>query len=235
MSDDTDEGDEGPVILMEFNFECRMVRMVGNLFVPSHMNINAEVMHIEDSSDEDIEVAFTKIKYWLENVVGRCIAFNRGNSDALQMLLDADGNNRTRNVLMVTPEDPSDEHIAAIMQAKLTALSGGALLFGTTTVCSDNVEGLSFSFVGDSNLVLPDMSEWIGERSFFENPWWSRDDASTLDVVPPADADLTKPPAWSYSLDFIRQSISPPTPTAVVVRPAFRPTVIQGGKGKEES
>jgi len=231
--DDDDDGLEVPHVDISFTFDFHMIRMVGNLLIPSHISVTAGVSHL-DATDEDIEVAFTKIKFWIENVVSRCVAFGKDNPHASQILIDAEGNNRTRNPLMMTPDDPSDEHLAAILQAKLDALSANALVFGDVTVESSNIEGLSFTFSGNACDILPEMEEWIGTRSYFALPWWHRDDASTLDVVPPEDADLNTPPQWAFSLDFIRQTIAPTAQTpSVVLRPTFRPTVIKGGKDKD--
>lgn len=233
MSDDSDEDLEIPVILIDFNFEAKLVRMMDNIFLPSALSITAEVAQVEGASDADMEAGFTKIKFWLENCFGRSIAFKRDNAAARSMLLDEAGNNRSGNMLMVTPDDPDDSHIAALLQAKMTALSNDSIVFGNVTVSSNNTTGLTYTFAGDGDEVLPDMDNWIGPRTFFELPWWHRNDASTLDVVPPPDADLTNPPAWAYSLEFITAAMKPPA-SSVVLRPSFKPTVIDGGKTKDK-
>lgn len=227
MIDDSD--DELPSVLIDFEFEVKLVRMVENVLLPSKLAVRVNVIPSDESTDEDIEAAFTKIKFWMDNLVGRSVAFARNNAAAVAMVIGADGNNRTGNMLMVTPDDPSDEHLAVLFQAKMSALAAGALEFGAVTVKSDNVTGLIFTFTDDAQSILPPMSEWIGDRSYFERPWWFRDDASTLDVVPPPEADLSKPPAWAYSLDFLNSIAKAPT-SGVVLRPNFKPTVIDGGK-----
>ena len=45
------------------------------------------------------------------------------------------------------------------------------------------------------------------------------------------DADLSKPPPWAYSLDFLHENAAQET---VIIRPEFRPTVIDGGKKDPE-
>jgi hypothetical protein len=125
--------------------------------------------------------------------------------------------------------EPDDQHLAALFQAKLQALATSVMVFGPVEVQSDNQLGLQFTFVGDSNAVLPKIEDWVGKRSFFDKPWWDRDDGSTLDILPAEDADLTVKPPWAFSFDFL--SHQKPTPTQVkIVRPEFRPTVIDGGK-----
>ncbi len=229
-----DDEDDLPLVLIDFEFEVKLVRMVENILIPSKLSVRASVLPGEDnSSDQEMDAAFTKIKFWFDNLVGRSVAFARENAAAIAMLVGDDGANRSGNMLMITPDDPSDEHLAVLFQAKMAALAAGALEFGPVTVKSDNVIGLTFTFTGDSSEVLPSMADWIGERTFFDTPWWFRNDASTLDVTPVPDADLTKPPSWAYSLDFL-SGLNKPNATdsaqGSVLRPNFKPTVIDGGK-----
>src|SRR5574343_1217480 len=132
------------------------------------------------------------------------------------MFFNERGTNRSDNMIMLTPDDPTDEHLAAIFQSKLNALSGGNMMFGLVEIVSDNTVGLSFTFVCDGETCLPTVEEWIGERYYFEKPWWSRNDASTLDIPPMPDADLTNIPQWAYSLDFLHENTTKET---VIIRP----------------
>lgn len=221
--------------MLEFNFKLSIVRLLDNTFVPSRLKVRVQTFVGIDASEEKIEAAFVKMDYWLDRVVSRCVAFSQGNAAALGMLIDQGGINRTANMLMLTPDDPVDQHLAVLFQSKFMALSGGALSIGAVRVSSDNVAGLSFTFMGETEGLLPDMETWIGQkRSFFEVPWWERDDASTLDVRPLDDADLKMPPEWAYSLDFLirddeEEDPKPPT----ILRPTFRPKIIDGGKKPE--
>lgn len=228
---------ELPNLLIDFEFEAKLVRIVENVIIPSRLKITADVMDSGDGDDEDVEVAFTKIKFWFENIVSRCVAFSRDNRAAHEIVLTDDGSNRTGNILMLTPDDPGDEHLAPLFQSKMTALSAGALVFANVAIKSDNVSGLTFTFVADPESVLPNIDDWIGPHRFFDKPWWQRDDASTLDIPPSPDADLTKSPPWAYSLDFIAQVIKPNTAATeqnAIIRPTFRPTIIAGGKKDDD-
>jgi hypothetical protein len=218
--------------MLEFNFKISLVRLLDNTFIPSRIKVRAQTFITDDADEEKIEAAFVKIEYWLDRIVNRSIAFSQGNPSALEMLIDQGGINRTANMLMLTPDDPVDQLLAVLFQSKFTALSAGALTFGAVRVSSDNVAGLSFTYMGDNEGMLPTMEKWIGQkRSFFEVPWWERDDASTLDVRPLEDADLTKPPEWAYSLDFLlRADDEEDQKQPTILRPTFRPKIIDGGK-----
>lgn len=219
---DDDEGD----VLVSFEHEVTLIRVFENVFLPSVLKISADLYPSIALEDDDFEIAMTKTRFWLDSIASRCIVFARGNDNAMAMLIDENGKNRSNNQIMLTPYEPMDYHIAALFQSKLTSLSNDAIVFGSVEIRSSNMVGLVVRFVGNSEDSLPDMAEWIGDRSYFESPWWMRDDASTLDVIPPEGADLNEKPKWAYSLDFLNQTIRPSED--VVLHHEFRPIVIDG-------
>ncbi len=226
MNDDTDDEVN---LLIDFEQDITTIRLIDSTLLPSQLKIRAEVLPTESlTNEESFDAAITKIRFWFEAVVSRCVIFHRRNPHAIKMLIGDNGENNTSNPLMTTPGEPTDEHLAALFQAKMTALSSGHLVFGAVEIKSDNMPGLVYRFVGNAEDIMPSNHEWVGARSYFEMPWWERDDASTLDVVPAPDADLSTKPAWAYSLDFLSQATK--SQKGVMMRPDFRPHVIDGGK-----
>lgn len=219
-------------LYVNYALEVKFIRVIDNVLLPTRLEVRAEVDVDPDASDDLINRAFTKIRFWFENIVAKCLVFSADNEAAIDMFINDQGTNRSGNMIMLTPSEPTDEHLAAIFQAKLNALAADTMLFGLIEIVSDNTVGLSFTFVGDGEACLPTVPEWLGERYYFDKPWWSRDDASTLDVPPAPDADLSKTPPWAYSLDFLHENTAQET---VVIRPEFRPTVIDGGKKEPEA
>jgi hypothetical protein len=217
-------------LFINFHLETKITRCHGNTLIPSRLILRADVDPAADVEEEDLSLSLAKVKFWFENIVSKSIAFSTDNEAALEMFVGPDGMNRTGNLLMTTPGEPNDEVLATLFQAKMTALSNGAIFYPFVEVKSDNLIGLTFCFVGDARKVLPTMPEWIGDRTYFDKPWWERNDASTLDIVPPPGADLNVKPAWAYSLDALG---GPKQENGIVVRPAFKPTVIPGGKDKD--
>lgn len=225
-SDDGD--DELPDLLIDFKYQFTTIRL-SDQFVPSTITIKAELLSINDDGMDDFDLAITKVRFWLDTIVSRAVIFTRGNTVALDMLLNEEGRNRSNNVLMLTPSTPTDDHLAVLLQAKLSALAGPNLSFGSVEISSNNAEGMTFTFVGSHETVLPSMEEWIGVHSYFDKPWWNRNDASTIDVIPGVDADLSIKPVWAYSLDFLDNAVrghsnDSITPTSSTPLPATIPT-----------
>lgn len=219
-----------------YDIDVRVIRLIQNVLVPTDLSLTAHIDRGETATDAEIELAISKIRYWFDNVVSKTIAFGRDNTTAFDMLLDDDGTPRIGNIFMMVPDDPRDELLGALFQCKMNALANGALVVEAIDIRSDNLDGLSFSLLGDHAVYLPaTMEEWLGAPSYFDVPWWLRNDASTLDVYLSEDSDKTKKPAWAFSLDFLdKTKKAAPGAEAAVVRPSFQPQVIKGGKDDPE-
>lgn len=220
-------------IFVTYSFDVSIVRLIGNVFLPTTFSVNSAIEKGSDDAEEgEIEAALNRCKHWFDHVVSKCIAFDCENEVAYQMLIDDDGCNRSQNLFFLTPGEPSDEMVATLFQAKMNALGQGAIHVGSIDVKSDNLPGLSFTLHGNHEATLPQtMDDWVGEETFFDTPWWNRADASTLDIIPPAGTDLTEKPSWAYSLDFIGR----PSRTTIAGNAdvkGFSPTVIKGDKDK---
>lgn len=228
-----------PEFVVRLALDFKAIRVVGNRLVPTHWKLQAEVLYDEPEDDTtgaqdevEIQVAIAKIKYWLENSLSGSLLISVDNEWAYEAFFDEDGRCTSGNNIVLLPGDPADDMIAEIIHSKMNAFGGETLEFGVIELTSDDKTGLSYMFTGVGEFNLPEMKEWVGDRAYFDKPWWARDDASTMDVIPGDDADLDVKPASAYSLDFIRQTFRKQFgEEAVVVRPNFKPTVIDGGLG----
>ena len=224
--------DEFPTtILMSFNTEVEIVRIIGTSMTPTFIKIKTDLFPAE-GAEEKLGPALAKIKYWFDNIVNRSVVFSGSNAELSALLVNEEGGNRLENNYLMTPGEPTDDLLATLFQAKMAALSKDALQFEACEVRSNNMLGIVFTVVGDPLDLLPDMKEWIGDRSYFAEPWWNRNDASSIDVMPKEDADLTEKPKWAYTLD-IKQREDDESAEPVVVRHDFRPKVIDGGLDKK--
>jgi len=228
-----DEEENGLMIEVEFN--TKLIRLINNSFIASNFLIRAELIPlVEKPNHDEFDISMSKCRFWIDNIFSRCIAFYKGNTDAAKILLDENGNNLSSNHLMITPMEPTDDHIACLLQSKLSALSNDQFTFGSVKVRSDSANGLIFRFLGDSDDVLPSMKEWIGERTYFEEPWWKRDDVSTLDVIPSEDADLNDKPDWASNLDALVQALRGSNEPVKIMKADFKPKIIHGGKDDKD-
>lgn len=192
-----DDDDEG-TLFTTYTVEFSMVRVINSVVVPSRFTLTAGINIIEG---DDVANAMAKIEHFFDDVVSPCIAMSSENAAATSAFI-ADGKARFVNPLMITPRDPSDAHLCAIFQAKIEALAGDAFSVGTIDVCADTSRGLAFAYTGVWEDYLPTMEEWLGGKpSWFDVPWWNRDDASTLDSIKPEGADPAIKPSWAYDID----------------------------------
>jgi hypothetical protein len=206
---------------VHYTFHASLVRLIQGHLLPSFFTVKAEIEFMEPAY---VPLALQKIEYWLDNFMSRAVAFCASDETAYAMFLDDKKAPRLQNYLMITPDDPTDEHIAMILQAKLQALSGGAMAVGMIELSSDDSAGFTFTYLGDGEDELPLMDEWIEGPNWFKEPWWCRDDASMIDTIAPDGADLTQIPAWAVNLDFLANEVV--QPEAVIIKADFEPKIV---------
>jgi hypothetical protein len=239
------ELDEYPDFFVKLNLEFKAIRIVENQMIPTHWKIQSELLYTDTSEtddevltnriDLDIRASISKFRYWLDNIVHNCVIVGADNEWAINSFFDENGHLTLGNNIMILPGPPTDDLIAEVIHSKMNAMGNENIQFGVVELSSDDKNGLSYIFTGMGEFNLPSMEEWIGERAYFDKPWWARDDASTFDTIPNSDDDLSVTPASSFSLDFIKQSLMNQYAVAAqVIRPTFKPTVIVGGAEDDE-
>lgn len=210
-------------INISYKVSFDLIRLIGSAMLPSKFTGTLYIDPIEDDGIDHIDTALTYFKYWIDKVVSRSIAFGRTNSMAFEAIFDEEGTNRFNNTLMLTPSEPTDEMIALLLMAKFNAFGKGKVEAVGIEIESSNHSGVTFNVGGDPLLVLPDYADWMGdERTYFDSAWWTRDDASSLDVIAFDADDVTKTPPWAYS---IAEAIE--TPKHGSTKPSFTPKVIE--------
>ena len=230
-----DDDFEPPESYTSISFKFKTIRIVDNVITAFTNVLNTEVYIDEDADDVSINVALEKIHFWFDYIVSNGILFNRDNEFALSLMFDEHGLSKTANIPIVLPDEPSDDIICAMLHSKLNALGNNVMHFGNMNITSDTKENLVLTFIGMGELMLPAMDEWIGARAFHDKPWWSRNDGSTLDIIPLDDSDLSEPPDFGVDLTFIEDRFQKKTSnTSMVIRPEFKPQVINGGKTDDD-
>lgn len=213
--------DDDDILYIHYTFKFSLCRLVEKMLVPSYLKVKVEV----DILEEDlVDIALRKINYWLENIASASIAVAANNATGFEMLLNENSTPLLDNPLMICPEEPTDSNLCILLQAKLQALASGAFAVGMVELTSDNADGLIVTYVGDSDDELPHMSDWISGPTWFDTPWWGRDDASTFDTVATEGSDLSIKPAWAYDLDFLARDLMPQE--AIILNGNFKPRII---------
>jgi hypothetical protein len=224
-------------VVIDYTQKVTLIRFLGNHLLPAYMSIRAEVIPSEYTKEIDFDVTFAKIKFWFDTIVARSVVFCRTNKAAIDMIMKENEQPNIANHIMITPYEPNDEHLASLFQSKMTALSGGTINFGCVRIKTDS-NGLVFTYVGDWEEDLPKMEDWFATKQYyFDAPWWTRDDVSTLDMTV-GEIDPTVLPAWAFNLNFIEESIRPKRDVkedeeSVVIKGTFQPKIIDGGQTDE--
>lgn len=222
-------------IFTGFKFEFKGIRALAGELTPVTFTLRLELAPLLDEEADGNGTANTyqKLRYFTDEVLDNSIFIDRFDEWSALTFIDLDsGLPDCVNNVVYLPGAPTNIEIAKALHAKFNTLATEGMHIGFVNLTSSDGGGLTITSVGDPAEELPVMDDWVGgERSYFSKPWWSRDDASTMDVVPAEDADLAEPPEFAYSLAFL---LDPPrvdeNAPPKVVRMEFRPRVIEGGK-----
>ena len=68
------------------------------------------------------------------------------------------------------------------------------------------------------------MKTWMPGKTYFDIPWWHRDDASTIDIIVSDDVDISIPPSWAFKI------IEEEPPKTKKKKGKFKPTIINGAR-----
>jgi hypothetical protein len=222
-------------LFISLRYEFKVTRVVGQRLSPATIKVKTDISTLDQDTDDyglRMEVALAKMGYWVEQILNGSIIAYAENEWALDSFMNGVAP-LTDNNVMLCPDEPTDACLAELLICKFKALANGAFEFHAIDIESTDGRGMGFTFVGGRpGESFPSNEEWLTERNYFSKPWWHREDASSLDVVPEEDDDLNEPPVWAYSLGFIADQFaeSEPQVSNKVVRPEFKPRVIEGGK-----
>jgi hypothetical protein len=214
-------------LFLRYTNEFNAIRIIDKSLLSTKWKLKADLLISEDIDDYKFNLILIKLKYFFEQILSDSILFSSSNEWALNSF----AKEPTDNHIVLLPDEPVDDLIATVLQSKMNALGEGVVEFGGIDIESDNSNGVGFIFVGKGEDNLPNMEDWIGPRSYFSKPWWSRNDGSTVDSLPPEDADLSEVPEYARSLDFLKEALDiDPVQKAKIIKPEFKPVVIQGQK-----
>ena len=171
-----------------FKTEFETIRLLENRLVASSFEFSAEI-ELDDSAEAAEQYkALESMRRWIIDIVDGSIVFCPA-SEISPLLLESLQNN-----IMITPDDPYDQLLLILICAKLNAIGGKVAHITKCQLISELGDGFGNWFEGDTTDALPTISEWLGDRTFFENSWWNRSDGSAIDIWAGPDDDITVKP-----------------------------------------
>jgi len=177
----------------------RLHRLISDRLLASDCEIECQITVLPGFDSQEIHTRFAAMKLWLEDFVDNSIAYNPDSE------IDINWISSLYNTAIMTPGEPMDHILAALIHAKLNAIGVGVVEISRTHFLCDTSHGFSNAISGSTAEWLPVMSEWIGERHFHKLPWWHRGDATTIDLQPREGDDLDNiPDLGGLLVDMVR-------------------------------
>ena len=139
------------------------------------------------SSQINHNISYAKIRLFLETVLpNTMICGSRDLSEALQLSAELENN------LMVVP-DCGESIIAAALHHKLNSICK-EYTYMEELVLYEPEQDITYRYLltdDELDVSLPG-GGWLGELSFWDEPWWERDDCLTFDNVAQNSSELKK-------------------------------------------
>lgn len=155
-----------------------------------NFTLSTDATDIEDlfQAQVDQNVSFSKILYFLENVVDESFIFKKDIMDAMNKYVAT----TFENNLILMPS--LEENILVLaLHSKMNAIAIQSRI--ERIQLKDLDLQLSYDYYSDEfddvAPALPSMDDWMGELSFWQEPWWNRPDASTYDNCAESPEELT--------------------------------------------
>lgn len=204
-----------------FKGSFNVVRVLNKRLVSSIIELALELDFDDEASKADQVSALEKMKRWMDTVLDGAVAFNtKGDipTGTIEVL---------ENNLMFCPDEPYDFLLMLLIYSKLNAIGQGVISVVHCEVASDMGDGFGNWFEGNAEDLLPTLTEWVGDRAYFDKPWWSRPDGSMIDMWAGPDDDIAKKPDILIDLSpdssiLAAMDIEP----AEIIKPNFKPTII---------
>jgi hypothetical protein len=201
-----------------------LVRLLGNELLPSICQLKISIQLDLNTRDQEQADYLKAIKFWIDNVLNRSIIYHPRTD------IDTTTFEKTANNVIMAPDEPNDYHICILLHNKLNAIGHDKVKISQTEFTSDLGEGFTCTVSGDITDWLPDLEEWIGLASIFDQPWWYRSDGSTIDFSSePGDniAKLRSSIAINL-LSYVSDHNEKTEHMAEILKPNFfKPTIIQ--------
>lgn len=199
-----------------------VIRLLKNSLIITDCELDF-VLEVQGNRDKRRQAdAIERMRFWLENVFEGCIVI------PVTEGFDLDWLSGIENPVMFAPGEPNDFTLQALLHAKLTAIGNGDVSVASSHMRTNHSRGFGIAFDGDPDDLLPQQKQWMGERAYFDRPWWHRPDASMMDIMAGPEADIDdKPDIIVDWLELMGQETrAEDGGSAEIIRPSFRPRLV---------
>ena len=173
--------------LVKYTQKISAIRVLDTELFPVWLTVSGELVGSVPLDSLEFRLGIAKIDFWFTNLVHNSFMFSLENEWALDL-------EPPINIPLVSPYEPTDDVLATLFSCKCNALAAGAFEISFFAVENDN-SSMSFTYADDE---LPDLPTFDDCRTYYEHPWWHRDDSSTFDILPDEDDDVNNPPDFFF-------------------------------------
>lgn len=200
--------------------KINIIRLIENRLISSKLNVYFEFEFNDDYDGELQTSTIIKMKKWIELIVDGCLAFNTSSTISMSTI------EKIQNHIMFCPDDPYDFMLSLLIYSKLNSIGSNIVDVTKLQISSDLGESFGNWIEGDITGVLPSLEEWVGERSYYDKPWWQRSDGGMIDMWAGPDDDISIKPDILIDLDSdLGYDID--NEPAEIIKPNFKPTIIK--------
>lgn len=140
-------------------------------------------------------VSFAKAITFVEGVLHNSIMFVLHNNE-----FDVDAMFKGIDNNFIAVPDPGENMLCAMIHSKLNTISGPDTVVEVVKL-QDTSENMMYEYIHDEDepyAELPSTESWVKEFSYWDTPWWYRNDISTADKVAKDEAEFEN---WKEQFD----------------------------------
>lgn len=176
-------------LLVQYKDSFKAIKIYDNNFIISNLNVVSDLWLdadelLPEEVDREIDMILMKLQIFFDLSLKNSIIISKSSANEwlLEKILDVKNNKKTiKNNIILIPGEPGDDHLCMLLQSKFDAIGEGKLFFTSVSIKDRKSKNIKFTFVGDGKKYLPNMYEWMGQSTYHDEPWWARNDLSTID------------------------------------------------------
>jgi hypothetical protein len=179
---------------MTFNFKFRASRLQSTYITPVNFTVSVDIVIPDEKTktkeqlEKDSFTSLQKISFLFENILDNVIIADVLNLEDLEVC------NSLSNDVLFCPGSASDDIIARLLHAKVTALSTNVFTVGKMVVSADDTQ-YSFTLqpMANDNILPKTTAEYLDGVTLQHNiPWWNRNDGFIYEIIMPVNEESSE-------------------------------------------